>query len=315
MNRIACVGEAFVDLFAEEEVSDIGASNYFQRAAGGAVANVAIGLARLGASAGFVGALGTDPFGRYLVQTLALENVNVDGVRSVDAPTPIVFVARGAHGAREFYPVFAHGADTKLEVADLDRTTFERAAAVHFGGVVLAREPGRSACMAAAAYGSSGLVSFDPNVRVRLFANETDMRRTMLAACHASHLVKCSDEDLHALGIDPADAKQLLAGKARAVVVTHGKDGCSWITRDGASGRASAPAIVPVDTTGAGDAFMAALLWRLVYHHQAALTGESLEDSSRWAVAAGALACACVGAIASLPRANELEASVKQLQP
>jgi fructokinase len=315
VSRIVCVGEAFVDLFADEDVTDIGASKYFQRAAGGAVANVAVGIARLEGSAAFVGTLGRDPFGRYLVQALARENVDIDGVRSVDAPTPVVFVARGAHGAREFYPMFAYGADTMLEVADLDRSTFERALAVQFGGVVLAREPGRGACMTAAAYGNAGLVSFDPNVRTRLFQSETEMRRVMLAAFHASHLVKCSDEDLNALGMDVSVVEQLLTGATQAVVVTHGEAGCTWMLRGGRSGRASSPHITPVDTTGAGDAFMAALLWRMVYHHRAKITAESLEEASRFAVAAGALACASVGAIASLPRASELELSVKELQP
>jgi ribokinase len=71
-----------------------------------------------------------------------------------------------------------------------------------------------------------------------------------------------------------------------------------------------APRVTAVDTTGAGDAFMAALLWRLVYRHQSKVGAEEMSDAVQWAVVAGAMACTREGAIASLPRADELEAMV-----
>ena len=311
MIRIACVGEALVDLLAEPEISDIGTSEYFRRAAGGSVSNVSIGIARLGGSVAFVGTVGRDRFGRFLLRTLAHENVNVDAVRTVDAATPVVFIARGPRGERDFYPIQLPGADALLRADDLDRALLERAQAIHFGGVVLAKEPGRSACMRAAEIGrDTGLVTFDPNVRKQIFPDKAEMRRVILAACAASQLVKCSAQDLRALGFDDANPTQLLGKTTSAVIVTHGADGCAWATRDGKSGEARAPRIAAVDTTGAGDAFMAALLWRLVYHHQSKRGSEELADAVDWAVVAGAMACTKEGAIASLPRADELEAEV-----
>lgn len=315
MNRIVCVGETFVDLLAEPEIADVGASEFFQRAAGGAVSNVAIGIARLGGDVAFVGTVGRDPFGRFLVRTLARENVGIDGLRTVDAQTSIILVARGPGGARDFHPLNCPGAESLLSEADLDRPMFANARCVHFGGVVLAAEPGRSACMAAARLGArNALVSFDPNVRPKIFDDASQMRRVILEACGAAHLVKCSNEDLDALGIDERDPAVLLRGATQAAVVTDGPNGCRWATADGGAGSAVAPRISALDTTGAGDAFMAALLWRLCHHHKAKADAQAIGDAARWAVVAGALACEKEGAIASLPRLEELEAMLASVR-
>jgi fructokinase len=315
VSRIACVGETFVDLLAETEIADVGASEFFQRAAGGAVSNVAIGIARLGGDVAFVGTVGRDPFGRFLVRVLAHENVGIDGLRTVDAPTSVILVARGPDGARDFHPLNCPGAESLLCEDDLDRAMLANARCIHFGGVVLAAEPGRSACMSAARIGArNALVSFDPNVRPKIFSDCALMRRVILEACDAAHLVKCSGEDLHALGIDDRDPVSLLRGATRAAVVTDGHNGCRWATADGGAGSAVAPRISPVDTTGAGDAFMAALLWRLCHHHQAKVDAPAVGDAVRWAVVAGALACEKEGAIASLPRLEDLEAMLQSVR-
>jgi fructokinase len=313
VSRIICVGETFVDLLAQPEIADVGASEYFARAAGGAVSNVAIGIARLGGSAAFVGTVSRDPLGKFLVRTLAHENVNVDGVRVVDAATCVIMVARGPGGSRDFYPLNSPGAEMLLAPQDLDRAVLAKAQCVHFGGVVLAAEPARSACMTAARIGGErGLVSFDPNVRPRIFADRAEMHRVILDACHAAHLVKCSEEDLAALGFETNDPAQLLQGATRAAVVTMGSNGCRWATADGGGG-AAAPPIAPTDTTGAGDAFMAALLWRLCDPNPARIGAPEIGDAVRWAVVAGALACEKEGAIASLPHAGELEAMLQSM--
>lgn len=309
MSRIVCVGETFVDLLGEPELADIGASEFFQRAAGGAVSNVAIGIARLGGSVAFVGAVGRDPFGKFLVRTLAHENVDVDGVRTVETPTPLIFVTRGRDGAREFYPVGCPGADVLLSPDDLDGALLRKAKCIHFGGVTLAGQPGRDACLAAAAIGREhGLVTFDPNPRPALFATAAQMRTILMEACQAADLVKCSDEDLDSLGIADRNPAALLRGRIRAVVVTMGANGCRWVTSDGASGDVRSPRIDVVDTTGAGDAFMAALIWRLCDQHKSDIGPAAIAEAARWATAAGALACTRVGAIDGLPRAAEVEA-------
>jgi fructokinase len=314
MTKIACVGEALLDLFADEGESDLGASERFRRAAGGAVSNVAIGIARLGGDVDFIGTVGRDPFGRFLARTLAEAGVDVSAVRVVDEQTAVMFVARGPNGARDFLPTDVPGAHTMLTVDDVGRAALERAGAVHLGGYMLAREPARSATLAAARIGlASGIVSFDPNVRPRGFADETAMRRDILSTCASAHLVKASSEDLGALGLRSDDPAVLLRGATTAAIVTLGADGCLWATVGGGAGSESAPRFDIVDTTGAGDAFMAALLWRIVETHGCRLGPDAIGDSVKFAVAAGALACTKVGAVASLPNADELASAVGRM--
>src|SRR5579864_2859485 len=150
MTKIIRVGESLVDFIAQTESVDVGGSEFFRRAAGGAVSNVAVGIARLGGEVAFAGTIGGDSFGKFLLGTLAHENVNVDGVRVVDANTTLAFVARRAGGVPDFLFVRNPGADSQLEAEDFDGDTLAKAKALHFGGVLLATEPSRSACFAAA---------------------------------------------------------------------------------------------------------------------------------------------------------------------
>jgi fructokinase len=309
-----CVGEALIDFVAHANVGDIGASDLFHRAAGGAVANVAVGIARLGGAARFAGTISRDPFGRYLLRTLAHENVNVDGVRLVEAHTTLAFVARGEAGARDFFFLREPGADSQLSTGDISPHDIAQARVVHFGGVLLSSEPARSTCLeaTASARSSGALVSFDPNARPALFADAREMQRWLLLGCAAAHIVKLSEEDLDAMGMQPAEARKLLNATTRAVIVSRGARGAGWISSDGANGEVASPRVHVVDTTGAGDAMMAAILWRLSHAHEMSLSADSLADAARYGCAAGALACLREGAIPALPTAAELEAMLSR---
>lgn len=313
MSFTLCVGEALVDLVAQSRLGDVGASELFRRAAGGAVANVAVGIARLGGEAHFSGALSRDAFGRFLLRTLEGEGVNVSGVRTVDAHTTLAFVARGEAGERDFVFVRNPGADSQL--ADVDESELARAHVLHFGGVLLSSEPARSTCFAAAASAarSGALVSFDPNARQTLFTSSHDMHQALRAGCAAAHLVKLSDEDLHALGLHVEDAPALLGEMTRAVIVSLGARGCRWFASGGTTGDLAAPRVDVVDSTGAGDAMMAAILWRLGPSHAQDLTFATLADAARYGIAAGACACLREGAIPSLPTPAELDAMLSRV--
>ena len=308
MSFILCVGEALIDFVAQSHVSDVGSSELFRRAAGGAVANVAVGVARLGGDARFAGTISTDAFGRYLLRTLAHEGVNVDGVRSVAEATTLAFVARGEQGERDFLFVRNPGADSRLDVADLDARLVSRARMLHFGGVLLATEPARSACLgvAAAAHRAGALVSFDANVRPQLWESRDEMRRITLAGCARAALVKLSEDDAQELGIDPNSAGKLVQETTRAVVLTRGARGATTWISGGARFDTPAPRVEAIDTTGAGDAMTAGILWTLL-HKERDLTADALRDAVRFGCAAGALACLREGAIPSLPSAAAVE--------
>jgi len=309
MSFVLCVGEALIDFVAQTRVNDVGASELFRRAAGGAVANVAVGIARLGGDVHFAGSLSRDAFGRFLVRTLAHENVNVDDVRIVDTPTTLAFVARGDRGARDFFFLRNPGADSQLSMTDIYAHELAHARGLHFGGVLLSSDPARSTCLAAAASArrAGALVSFDPNARPQLFETADEMRRWLIAGCAQSDLVKLSEDDLAGLGMRPADAAKLINDITRAVIVSRGERGCVWMNAAGESGEVESPRVNVVDTTGAGDAMMAAILWRLGQTHDARFSGDTLADAARYGCAAGAFACMREGAIPSLPTAAELE--------
>jgi fructokinase len=314
VSYVLCVGEALIDFVAQSAVPDVGASEFFRRAPGGAVANVSVGIARLGGSVRFVGSLSEDSFGRFLKRTLVREKVNIDGVRTVSAATTLAFVARGERGARDFFFVRTPGADSLVETADISEQTIASARVVHFGGVLLSTEPARSACFGAAntARQTGALVSFDPNVRQSLWESSAVMRRVLLAGANASTLVKLSEDDARALAIEPSAVSKLLNETTRAVILTRAERGAAFVTLGTGLQEVPAPDIDPVDTTGAGDAFMAALLWRLErYGYE--LTPAALADAVRYGCAAGAVACLTEGAIPSLPTVAALEAMMARL--
>lgn len=315
MSFTLCVGEALIDFVAQTRVSNVGASELFRRAAGGAVANVAVGIARLGGDVHFAGALSRDAFGRFLLRTLAHENVNVDDVRIVPEPTTLAFVARGDHGARDFFFLRNPGADSQLSMTDIDAHGLAHARGLHFGGVLLSSEPARSTCLVAAASArrAGALVSFDPNARPQLFETADEMRRWLIAGCAVSDLVKLSEDDVVQMGMRPADAGKLINEITRAVIVSRGERGCVWMNADGESGEVQSPRVDVVDTTGAGDAMMAAILWRFGQTRAAQFSSITLADAAQYGCAAGALACLREGAIPSLPTAAELEAMRSRL--
>ena len=112
--------------------------------------------------------------------------------------------------------------------------------------------------------------------------------------------------------LPPDDPRALLSDATEAVIMTRAERGCAWFLRDGSHGEVRGPRIEPVDTTGAGDACMAAILWRLLWTHDLALNAASTQDAVRYGCAAGALACLREGAIPALPTAAEVEAMVAQ---
>jgi fructokinase len=314
VSYVVCVGEALIDFVAQSKVPDIGASEFFRRAPGGAVANVSVGIARLGGNVRFVASISDDSFGNFLKRTLMHEQVNIDNVRTVNDATTLAFVARGERGARDFFFIRTPGADSRLEAADITAQTLAGARVVHFGGVLLSSEPARSACFEAArsARQSGALVSFDPNVRESLWESFAVMRRVLLAGIQSTTLLKLSEDDARALGIEPSDVSKLLNQTTRAVVLTRAERGAAFVTLGTDLQEVPAPDIDPIDTTGAGDAFMAALLWRLErYGYE--LTPAALADAVRYGCAAGAVACLTEGAIPSLPTVAALEAMMARL--
>ncbi len=309
---IVTVGETLVDLVAPD-ARHLADATIFQRTAGGAPANVAVAGARLGARTALISAVGRDPFGDYLCQLLQHEGVDISALTLVDQRTTLALVARNAGGIPDF--VFYRGSDTALSPAMVPEELIQRSTFLHASSMALMSEPSRSATLAALeiAARNNVLVSVDPNLRPSSWPSLDEARRTVAPLLSSADVLKLNDEEARLLAntSDLDEAMTALAGKDRLLVVTLGSDGCTW-RRGAESGQLPAPRVQAVETTGAGDAFVGALLAELTgpateFGTITAIPATNLSAAMRFACVAGALACTKVGAMTALPARHDVE--------
>lgn len=312
--RVACLGEVLIDFVALDPDVPVQESTTFHRAPGGAPANVAVALSRLGTAAAFLGKVGADQFGRSLRNTLLAEGVDVRGlVEDPAALTALAFVGSDGAGGRSFIFYHTDTADTRLRPEDINRELIAHAAVFHFGSVTLSAQPSAAATVSAVelARQSGCLVSFDPNVRLELWDSSDRARQDILENLHLVDLVKVSSDELEFLTgtSDPGQAcTRLRARGPRMAVVTLGSDGC-YFSAERFSGHIPPIAVDTIDTLGAGDAFLAGLLAAFQPEPARYVMGDEdvLVRALRFANAVGALTTTRYGAIPALPRRAEVE--------
>ncbi|WP_418282012.1 carbohydrate kinase family protein [Halorubrum sp. DTA98] len=319
MARILVAGETLID-FIPDERGPLHAVETFHRRAGGAPANVAVGLARLDVLPLFWTRVGDDPFGDHLVETLTDEGIAADLLeRDPDATTSLVFVSLDPDAERSFSFHRDGTADTRLQPGSISDESLSAVGWVHTGGVTLADEPSREATFDLMARASDdAVVSFDPNARPELF-DEFDFGDSCLRAFAAADVVKATAEDLIAADMVDEDAddedaptlaRTVCAAGPHTALVTRGADGSLARAEPSAPWNPTDEPIVVehggyavdhVDTTGAGDAFTAGAI--------AALSaGESLADALAFSNAVAALATTAKGAMTALPTRSEATA-------
>ncbi len=311
------LGEVVADVYREEGGSSTGMPLVARP--GGAPANVAVAAARLGVESSFVGVVGRELFGDFILRSLGAEGVDVSGVRRCEPPTrtSLAFVEITEPGDRSFtFYRSDPAADELLSPEDVPENLLDGASSLSFGSMPLLAEPARSAVQEAVRRAARrGVpVAFDVNLRIHLWKDVPAAREAILPLLGASRIVKLSDDELEPLfGTGNAEeaAEAVLGLGAALVFVTSGPRGAFYATK-GFSGSVPAFRVRAVDPTGAGDAFFAAALCRL--------SGEGLEDRmSEPAVreaavqgcAAGALAATGYGAIEALPAERDLRAFIR----
>ena len=301
-------GELLIDFVPTVTGVELIEAPAFIKAPGGAPANVAAGLARLGVSAGFLGQVGDDPFGRFLAQTLRDAGVDVTTLSfSAQARTALAFVSLRADGERDFMFYRHPSADMLYSVADVDvhAAALRSARAFHFGSISLIGEPARAATLRAIALARAGgaLISYDPNLRLPLWPSAASAREGMLLGLEHAAIVKVSEEELAFL-TGASDETEALARLWRPglkmVAITRGAAGSTYVTP---RFRGNVPGIpvTAVDTTGAGDAFMAGLLRGVLANPGVLEAEDELIRVYRFANATGALTATRRGAIPALP--------------
>lgn len=308
---IAC-GELLIDFVPTVSGLSLAQAPAFKKAPGGAPANVAVGAARLGRRAGVMGQVGDDEFGHFLADTLAADGVDVAGLRFSDAArTALAFVSLRADGEREFMFYRHPSADMLWRPADVDPTYAAQTRIFHFGSITLIGEPSRSATLTAVAAAQAGgaLISYDPNLRLPLWPSPGAARTGMLLGWQLAQVIKVSEEELAFLSgaTDLATgARRLWHDALRLLVITQGSGGSTYFTPH-AAGHVQGFSVTPVDTTGAGDGFVAGLLTGLL-DCDLNWTEDDLRHALRLGNAVGALTTLERGAIPGLPTRAAVEA-------
>ena len=303
MSKIWVTGDAVVDLIPDGE-------NHYLRCAGGAPANVAVGVSRLGCEAGFIGRVGNDPLGKFMQQTLQAEKVSTDNmILDPQQRTSTVIVGLD-DGERSFTFMVNPSADQFLEVGDLP--TFHQGDFLHCCSIALINNPSRSTTIEAIRRirEVGGFFSFDPNLRESLWASLDEMKEVVNSVIAMADILKFSEEELTLLTntTNLEEATKLITAQypEKLIIITLGKDGAIYHL-NGKSQVVKGKALKPVDTTGAGDAFVSGLLAGLSqvsdWKEEATLV-----EVIRKANASGALATTAKGAMAALPNKAQLEA-------
>jgi len=294
-------GELLIDFVAQEMGVTVGDATGFVKAPGGAPANVAAAVARLGGRGAFMGQLGDDPFGHYLADVLAAERVDIRGITySSEARTALAFVSNTDDGDRSFMFYRHPSADMLMQPADVDTAIIDAYQVFHYGSITFICEPAASALRLALdhALATGKFISYDPNLRLPLWASADAARAGMLAGLKYANLLKISEEELRFLtGGD--DVGSLWRERMQLICVTYGPDGAAVYLKDGSCIKADGYAVQAMDTTGAGDAFVAAMLTGILAHRDN-WRGQ-LPQILDFANAVGALTCLQKGAIPSLP--------------
>ena len=284
----------------------------FDKAPGGAPANVAVGLARLEVKSGFMGMVGDDVFGHYLARLLREEGVDTSCLHySGKARTMLAFVSLRAGGERDFEFYRNPSADMLHSPQDIDLGYIQSAKIFHHGSISLISEPARSATLYAieAAEKAGLIISYDPNLRLNLWEGEEQARRGILSVWDRAHLIKVSQEEVQFLSGEPdvlPGARKLWRENNQLLIVTLGEHGCIYITPEH-SGEVEGFDVQVVDTTGAGVGFVAGLLSCVLEYANTWWDESRLRYICKFANAVGALTTMRRGAIPALPKREDVQ--------
>jgi fructokinase len=316
---VLCIGEALIDFVSRERGATLVTATQYTAATGGAPANVAAGLAKLGRHARLIATVGDDVFGRKILHDL--EAVGVNCALRLDSGhcTTLAFVKQGSEGDRDFQ--FISGAHDFLLPEQITAEDVQQVRVLHYGSISLRAPVSREVTIKAIRLAEeAGVVtSCDPNWRAALWPDQDAGRAAMCEAIALADILKISDADLFFLApdceADYAPALDMIGFQGRLAAVTLGRDG-AWYRAGSRVGQVPSPHVQVVETTGAGDAFTAALIDSLLAHNMdiEGLDDDTLRNIMLRACAAGALTATGYGAIPSLPDSASIDALLRMVR-
>lgn len=314
--RVLCLGEVLFDYLADQPGISYPAVRSWTAYPGGAPANVACALAKLGTAAGFIGCVGRDQAGTELVQVLQAVAVDTTGVQYQETmPTRLVYVVRSTMGDRQFAGFGEQPADRfadcYLRADDLPVALFAGAEYLVLGTLELAYPDSRAAIDRALELADEHYLKIllDVNWRPMFWANPDSAMDCIRDLLPRVDFLKLSDDEAEWLfqTSDPAQIAQQV-DSLEGVLVTSGDQGCAYVLGESAGQFPAFPVSVE-DTTGAGDGFVAGFLHQLCQQGLRCL-GDPYQALAviRYASAVGALTTMRPGAIAAQPTPAEVDA-------
>ncbi|ABW28928.1 carbohydrate kinase family protein [Acaryochloris marina] len=317
--QVLCLGEILLDCLADQPGRTLEAVTSWTPYPGGAPANVACALVKLGISAGFIGCVGDDAPGRQLTELLQQTTVNTQGIQTDPAPTRQVYVTRTIEGDRTFagfgqYDTAAF-ADTQLQAGHLPENLFTNADFLILGTLELAYPQSAAAVRQSIHLAQQHQVQIliDVNWRPVFWADPEEARQIILQLLpHANYLKLAEEEALWLWNTTDPKAMVKQLPTVQGIMMTAGAKGCTYSFQD-IDGTCPSFTVEVQDTTGAGDAFVAGFIHQLITqgHPTDVQTAQAMMT---YANAVGALTTTKAGAIAAQPTADEV-ATFLQAQP
>lgn len=304
------IGEILIDFAPFGATED----RTFQQNPGGAPANVACVLSKLGCNTSFIGKVGEDLFGQACQQALESVGVCTDYlIHDTEHPTTLAFVCLDVSGNREFSFYRDNTADVNLNDADFKLFQHEKATYFHFGSVALTAEPSKSTVLKAVRHAkqNGAVITYDPNLRLPLWPNAETAKQTILETLALADILKISEEEAQFLfGIeDCGTACRYIFDTYHIpfIIITRGPKGCVAMI-----GEKLYPSyaydLKTVDTTGAGDSFLAGVLYHMITKNKelSHMSDAEINEMFDFANAVGSLVTTKKGAIPAIPSPEEI---------
>ncbi len=325
MKTLCAIGEALIDFIPEEKGKRLKDVVTFKRVAGGAPANVAASVAKLGGEARFLTQLGQDVFGDHILDVLDECGIDTDYIlRTNAANTSLAFVSLVHDGNRDFMFYRRNCADLQFCAEDLKDEVLDDCAILHFCSVSLVESPMKDTHkqLIEKAIKRGLLISFDPNVRLSLWDDENKCQNTIREFLPYADIIKISDEELSFIsGFDNIkDAREFFfKGRCQILIYTKGKDGVELFTRDNKYLSVDGYIVKTIDTTGAGDSFIGAFIFKLLEQDCIELQKISDEKLISYVKFANAYAAhtttkqGAIAAMATMPEILEFQSQLKKI--
>ncbi len=316
MYDLSAIGDALIDFTPSSGFEED--RPVYQCNVGGTVCNLVVAAAKLGLETMFVGKVGDDCMGDLIHKEMKRYKVDLSGyVKDKEHFTTQSFVTLQPNGERNFSFSRRYGADIFLKINEVPVEKMMDTVFLHFSGMCMTDEPIRNTTfeILKEAKKREKIVTVDVNYRSKLWKSEEDMVKTMWKSLQYVTLFKSSDEEAFLLTgektLDKAAAKILELG-CKIVIISCGEKGC-YYSYYGGHGQIPSYRVKAVDTTGAGDCFLAGFLYQLRNANDIDnISEENIISMLRFANAAGALTTTRKGGVAGAPSIDEIEACIKE---